>query len=270
MNNRSQLSQPFIALASLVVAAGAATAQPAPPAKAPPTKPTSQPAAGPVATPRSTTPTAPEILARTAAVYSACSTYRDHGQVRITLTSGNTPPTTETKTFSTAFSRPDAFRFDFQDKAEATPGHANQSVIWTDAGKAKAWWTFKPKVEEFATLGPAMAAADGLLGSTATIIPHLLIPKGFQSRSLTDLTDLQGPTTERIEGVDCYKLQGNLGAQPISVWIDRQTSLVRKLAMTRTMPNTTAETIATFTPELNAAVEPRQLTYTPAATAPTK
>ena len=71
--------------------------------------------------------TAQEVLDRMAKAYATCATYRDTGTVRVSHLSGGVEVSSE-RPFSTAFVRPDRFRFEFTARPVAGQA-ANRYVV---------------------------------------------------------------------------------------------------------------------------------------------
>lgn len=61
--------------------------------------------------------TADEVLDRLARTYAGLTTYRDAGRVVTRYFPDGRRPHSEVKTFTTAFARPDRFRFEFRSRA---------------------------------------------------------------------------------------------------------------------------------------------------------
>jgi len=98
-----------------------------------------------------------------AQAYQAAGSYVDRGS----LTSRGTK-----KTFTTAFVRPDRFRFELRENGDATRAY----VIWLADDAAYSDWYLRPEsVVEDASLEVALDAAAGVSGGASTIVPSLLL-----------------------------------------------------------------------------------------------
>lgn len=216
---------------------------------------------------------APEtILLKMARVYRNCRSYRDSGEVRTTLLTDGGRAGSD-RPFSTAFVRPDRFRFQFTD-----PGLGERSsayIVWTDGTDVRSWWDAKPGVRNAGTLQDALGVAAGISGGSSVRVPALLMPGSVG----------EGPAViaaERIQdgadrGVSCFRIKGKgqrtpytlkMGAQTLTVqdesitlWIDRATLLLRKVQDNKTFDTYTSESVTTYAPEVDVEIPPEQLAF---------
>jgi outer membrane lipoprotein-sorting protein len=216
---------------------------------------------------------APEtILLKMARVYRNCRSYRDSGEVRTTLLTDGGRAGSD-RPFSTAFVRPDRFRFQFTD-----PGLGERSsayIVWTDGGEVRSWWDAKPGIRNAGTLQEGLGVAAGISGGSSNRVPALLLPGSVG----------EGPpviAAERIQdgsdrGVPCFRIKGKgqrtpytlkMGAQTLTVqdesitlWIDRATLLLRKVEDRKTFDSYSSESITTYTPEIDVEIPPEQLAF---------
>lgn len=216
---------------------------------------------------------APEtIMLKMARVYRNCRSYRDSGEVRTTLLTDGGRAGSD-RPFSTAFVRPDRFRFQFTD-----PGLGERSsayIVWTDGGEVRSWWDAKPGIRNAGTLQEGLGVAAGISGGSSNRVPALLLPGSVG----------EGPpviAAERIQdgsdrGVSCFRIKGKgqrtpytlkMGAQTLTVqdesitlWIDRATLLLRKVEDRKTFDTYTSESVTTYTPEIDVEIPPEQLAF---------
>lgn len=181
----------------------------------------------PAQVPESETLQAHEVLDRMAKTYGNCKTYRDSGVVKSVLTFSVLGKQITEKPFTTAFVRPDRFRFEFK---AMESGVERRYLVWQGGNDVKTWWDVKPGVEKVESLGLALAGPTGVSGGSAHTIPALLLPREVAGRRLTDLTEPKRLADAKIDDVDCFVLDGQFGDRPMTLWIDKQTFLVRRIA----------------------------------------
>jgi hypothetical protein len=182
-----------------------------------------------------------EVVAKMADVYAHCNTYRDEGKV-ITQTG-------RTVTFITAFQRPASFRFEYFTTPRLQT--VEQYVVWRNKpGDAQMWWTIRPHVET-KPMPLAIASVTGVSSGSGHNIPRLLMPDEVTGFSLAGNWMSEAlPVEEIVDGHASYKITGHYEIGPgetLSVWIDKQSLLIRKLQNKR-------ETV-TYSPEINVPVD---------------
>jgi len=170
--------------------------------------------------------TAQEVIDRVATAYATCGTYRDTGCVRVVTQSGGVETLSE-RPFSTAFVRPDRFRFAFT--SESVAGKPDLRYVICREGKAvRTWWDLRPGVERPADLEDALSTAKGASGRASHTVPALLLPKETH-KSLTALTGLKRLGDAKADRRDCFRLDGVYGITPLSFWIDKESLLLLKV-----------------------------------------
>ncbi len=79
------------------------------------------------------------------------------------------------------------------------------------------------------------------------------------------LTDLKSPKrlADAALGDDpCYRVEGTLGGQPMTVWIDQRSFLVRRIDRRRQLTKRVqVDTVTTYQPELDAAIPQEALAF---------
>jgi outer membrane lipoprotein-sorting protein len=180
-----------------------------------------------------------QILARMAAVYANCVSYRDEGKVVSPY---------EEISFATLFERPSRFRFEY---SRSSP-RADRYVIWRTApGEAQSWWTIRRDAPN-QSLNMAIATATGVSAASSHNIPRLLMPdevNGF-SFALDNWVDVTSAEEESVNGRLCYKLSGHYPASPtmpVTLWVDKETFLVRKVFSN--------SATVTYSPQLNVEID---------------
>jgi hypothetical protein len=188
---------------------------------------------------------AEQVVGQLMEVYGTCRTYRDSGQV-LTCFLGRQGqlPRTDVKPFTTAFVRPNRFRFEYR-KRYRVEGEWCRRVVWADGTDVRTWWDARTGVERPESLGLALAGATGVSGGSAHIVPALLLPAQVRGRPFAETVHIDSLTDESLAEVHCYRLSGHLlwpGREsestvvqaedpPLAVWIDRDNYLIRRIEL---------------------------------------
>ena len=212
------------------------------------------------------------IIARMARVYAGCKSYRDSGVVTTVFFEDRGKRTVE-KPFTTAFVRPDRFRFEFRDTMGTrqtryiiwSAGKKPRTwwdVIWSNSMEVRTWWDVKPGIEKPASLYRAVGGAAGISGRSSNTIPALLLP-GELGGSLTVITEAKRVEDGTFEKVECFRIQGKFGNQPITLWIEKRSYLVRRIDEQATFDTFRTETRTTYNPTINEKIAARLLEFDP-------
>ena len=95
-------------------------------------------------------------------------------------------------------------------------------------------------------------------------IPALLMPDAIKANALAALKDLKLAGEEELDGSPCIKLEGKDARGVVqTVWIEKSTSLVRKIHFSTKIPNATFDQTTTYRPRLNVDIPPEQFGFTP-------
>lgn len=219
------------------------------------------------------TTTAEQIITQTADVYRIAKSYSDSG-VATTVLIDKSGKSVDKKPFTTAFVRPDRFRFEYSEKfsipvefsewisiPQAKPMHY---IVWSKGEDVRTKWDIKPGIEKEFSLSMALAAATGVSGGTAHTIPVLLMPKEIGGWCVTQLHQLNRITDAPFEGVECYRIQGRRKASDselTTLWISKETFLIHRIDSSHTFRKFRTETTTTYKPKVNAAIDESALTF---------
>jgi hypothetical protein len=223
-------------------------------------------------------PTAAEILAKVTQTYSSCRSYSDKGTVagQFTDPKGKVEKPDAEDRFTTAFVRPDGFKFDFRHNG---PGAAKQSVIWIEKDGPRNWWDLDGKVIRPESLDSAFGAYAGITMGASTEIPHLLIAPTQQKipdrvAPFSQLKDLKRLADVKVDGIDCYQVEGGMEAfnmrtakpfQTRSTYeIDKATFLIRRLRSEMNLEIGKVVTTIAYEPQVDKAVDRKSLGFDPA------
>lgn len=197
-------------------------------------------------------PDAGQILNRMAETYAQCKTYRDSGTVTTVFIEAQKRRTDE-KPFTTAFVRPDRFRFEYQHHLgvggilETTISY----VVCRNADKILTWWDARPEIKENESLGRALAGATGISGGSAHTVPALLIPDEVGGWRLNDITEPKRIEDAIHDNSACLRIQGTFIDHPMTIWIDRESFLVRRIDQERQFDDFRTEETTIYEPVID-------------------
>src|ERR1035437_4357992 len=192
--------------------------------------------------------TAQQILDKMAATYATCKSYRDSGVV----TNFFSPQHIDVKPFRTAFVRPDQFRFEYDD-----PDPEKPYVVWAKGDAVRTWWHVRPGVQTPSSLGLGIAGATGVSSGSAHTIPTLLLPDQIGGRSMASLTDLTRLPDEAVDDTLCFKLQGKFADQPTTLWLEKETYVIRRIVEDSKLTRTTT----VYRPEVDKEIPANELEF---------
>jgi len=217
-----------------------------------------QPARGQQARPDSLD--AHQVLARVAATYASCRSYSDSGVVTDRY-AGLLGHTTR-KPFRTAFVRPDRFRFQFTETKGLAGGDVVY-IVWRNGADVRTWWDVRPGIAKAPSLGEALGGATGVSGSSAHAIPNLLLPQEVGGRCLTGVTQARLLDDAAVGSSACYRIGGTYGDEPITLWIEKSSYLVRRIDRTMEIPQGSVDSTTTYEPDLDGEVTEAMLAFDP-------
>lgn len=216
------------------------------------------------------TPTADAILQQTHAAYASLKTYADTGSVDLEFGPGG-GIVREHHAFRTAYRAPRQFRFDF-----TKAGNADRYVVWGDGETFHSYWKSTGTVSDYPKGRGANAFIFGSAPTSAAILQlaPMLFPGAGLSGTMTEFGSAALAGTETIAGHPCYKLTGKAQAvygatghvtdvRPTTLWIDSQTSMVRRIFEDRTQGVFVNRTTTTFDPRPDAPVDEALFRFTP-------
>ncbi|HOF38858.1 MAG TPA: hypothetical protein PLD73_02205 [Candidatus Hydrogenedentes bacterium] len=204
---------------------------------------------------------ASEVMGRCVEAYENCASYRDSGVMTRTFRTANETQE-ESQTFSTAFQRPDRFRFQCQEGE-------HRYIVYADAGTIRAWWGHQEGAQPMPSLDDAIGRAVGPSNGASHTIPRLLMPDRVHGRSLAELHGLSRLSDALLEDVPCYRINGSLRTGALyTVWIDRATFLVRRIDAEHIAPDYSTTDCTVYFPELNPELADQELLLNAPASKP--
>lgn len=121
----------------------------------------------------------PQVMQRVAEVYAKCRSYRDSGSLTTKFVSADEKKvegeSDRPRTFTTAFVRPDRFRFEYKADRAEKPWRL---IIWANGKDVREHWNLDSKKKKPASLDFALSVATGVTEFASTEITSLLMPKG--------------------------------------------------------------------------------------------
>jgi len=211
-----------------------------------------------------------QVLLRMKRTYSRCRSYRDRGVVKTVSVGEDTRFGSEVP-FSTAFVRPGPLRFEFVDRGLGE--RSSRAILWWNGAEVHSWWDAQPGERLGESLQQALDAASGISAGASLRIPGMLLPAVVGAGApLIEPERL----ADEVEGDrPCFRLVGKGRATPytetsgpISVtvndekatlWIDRETYLLRKVEEVKSMSSYRQTRTTTYTPEIDVEIPAGEL-----------
>jgi hypothetical protein len=234
--------------------------------------------------------TAEQILAEMTRVYAACRSYRDFGVVRRRFGGlPGIPESEDDRPFRTAFVRPDRFRFEFSSTHANTSGRTRY-IVHASGETIQTGWDVSPGIERSEGLSSALAGATGVSGGSAHTVPAMLLPDLVRGRRLTDLEEVSLLDDGDHDGAACYRVQGRPSApsgprgeasrrlfrdmtglepptkfEPVLLWIDRRTLLLRRVEheMRLSLQGEASIEVRTYEPAVDIPIADEELAFNP-------
>lgn len=179
---------------------------------------------------------AAEIFKQSTHAYAHLLTYVDNGTA---VTSNSKSNHVRTTIFKTAYVNNGNFNFEYY--VQSTD-YSLYQINRVDKS-VKTWWGVTKKVTEPRSLGSALGGAAGVSSSTSYIVPRFLLPADFGNTNFYELQKhiaLAG--SEKVNGVDCFKIKSEWGMGPTIIWIAKQDYLIRKIESRGTIDPRNRET----------------------------
>jgi outer membrane lipoprotein-sorting protein len=203
---------------------------------------------------------AKQIVDRMVKAYTDCKSYRDSGIVK-TLFVENGGNRTVEKPFTTAFVRPDRFRFEYK---ETVGDRQMRFIVWSNGKEVQTWWDVKPGIDKPKSLRLALGGAASVSGNSSLNIPQLLLPDKMNWRRLA-LMEPKRAKDGKLDKVDCFRVEGKYGGNPITLWIDMKTYLVRRIDEQAKFDNFRTEQTTTYDPIIDQKITDKMLEFDPPA-----
>jgi len=219
------------------------------------------------------------------AAYLGCASYRDSGEVAVTITTNEERrKRTTMQRFTTAFVRPDRFRFEYREVA-LVDDEGDRYLIHSEPGLRRSWWTLRPgTVDEHSSVLRAIAGAAGVSHGVTRIVPSLLFAREFP-KQLGLIHDLDSfvALDDYLEGHPCIKLERHTPHVPPPLqrpqtseeldsraettgetyWVDATTFLLRRIDEEHRFRKFTSITRICYSPSIDISIDDTELRFDP-------
>ncbi len=204
--------------------------------------------------PHEATLSADEIIARMVKVYETCQSYQDDGVVDI-----STNGVVESRPFSTAFVRPNLFRYEF------TSSNYPRFVLWWDSKNIQSWSNLMPNIITHQDFSHALSRPTGISGGSASRIPSLLVPGTIWGSGLKLVKGAILHREESTNGVHCYKIEySRPGSDKVNtLWIDKRRCVLIKMQEVQVIGDKRTHHVTTYTPKIDISIDPSLFDFTP-------
>jgi len=198
-----------------------------------------------------------EILDKMVSVYASCSSYADKGESREVFLDNRRETL---RPFSTAFIRPSQFRFEFE---EISGTRSTNYVVWQGGASIKSWWSIRPEVRFFETLGEALGVAAGVSRGSSIQVPSMLFGDLHDIHRIQNLSQLALIGEEKVGGKLTYRITGlDWRGSQVTLWIDKESFLLLKtFEIVKPVNTQGAEQTTTYKPQLNRPISPDKLAF---------
>ena len=205
-----------------------------------------------------------EIINNVHKAYSKAQTYSDTGEVKTTYVTQGTQGTYNT-TFSTAFVRPDRFKFELKYKMKPEDSDWMRYIVWQNGDKIMSWNSRANESKSLKSFAMAIAGPTGISGRSAFYIPSLLRPHEVRGITVTDLQEIKIVESKdgviQINGVQSFNAMGINSNEKINLWIDSKRFLIKRIDTHTTSADFEATSSIAYSPEINVDIDDRKLEF---------
>lgn len=227
-------------------------------------------------------PALPDVLTRAFAYYATLTSYADTGTVE-----REAPGILDKSKFTTYVRRPTRdLYFDYQTLTSTNPAtrftidmSVHRTVIWMFKGEMETYGFYSKSHEVInAENGGQVRALQGAghaTSGTSMLVPSLLYTQARLPSTFLQIEEATVAGTEEIGGRRCHKVTGvaaayypsgqRTGVRPVTVWIDAETQLIRRV-FEDTAKGTPAgsfnRTTITYEPQANPTLDDAKFRFT--------
>jgi hypothetical protein len=175
----------------------------------------------------------------------------------VTVDNNVSPKITVEHSFATVFVRPDRFRFEIKDEDD------HRLLISSNGQNVRTWSDVEPGIQEPESLDLAIAQALGFSGGDVSRIPAMLMPQELDGWGDLDIIDPQQIEDGKLQNVECSRLEYNFRDEQITLWIDKQSYLVRRIDERIKSDGFRIERTTTYDPAINGKISDKMLEFDP-------
>lgn len=199
-----------------------------------------------------------QILDRMAKAYAACDSYHDSGVIKtVTFENTDSSQITFEHSFTTVFERPARFRFEIKDEDD------DRLLISANGQDVRTWWDVEPGIQKPESLEIAMAQALGFAGGDVSRIPALLMPEKLEGWGDLNIIAPKQIEDGKLRNVACFRLEYNFRDEQITLWIDKQSYLVRQIDERIKTDGIRIERTTTYDPTIDGKITGEMLEFDP-------
>jgi hypothetical protein len=148
------------------------------------------------------------------------------------------------------------FRFEFKD--------ANGRYLISSNGQdVQTWWDVQPGIQKPKSLQLAVGGATGVSGGSAARIPAMLMPGKLKGWGGVHISNSKRIEDGKLEKFECLRLEGKYVNNPITLWIDKTSYLVRRVDEQAKFDNFRTEQTTTYDPVIDGKITDEMLEFDP-------
>lgn len=203
---------------------------------------------------------AKDIIIHMADTYAESRSYSDTGVVEIVFIR---PDSRETKvlSFTTAFIRPDRFRFEYNERKPNATYYRH--VIFQNDNEIQTHLDMYGEVRKPESLNFAIAESAGISFGSAQTVPAMLLPGEITWRRAIRYNEPVRIEDDKFDDADCFRIQDIIIGNPTTFWIDKQTYMIRKIYLEQNFEDFRTEVTTTYKPVMNGEVMDQMLEFNP-------
>ena len=109
----------------------------------------------------------------------------------------------------------------------------------------------------------ALARPTGVSVGSAHTIPSMLLPDEVSGRRFTDIPELKRTDDVIFDTVDCFRIQSQSVGSPMTIWVDKNTFLLRRIDTKRKFDDFRTERTTIYEPVINGEISDKMLEFDP-------
>ncbi len=202
------------------------------------------------------------IIQKTERNYASLHNYFDSGKTIVSFYNNN-HPFKKALLFKTSYSNTGLFNFEYYEV-----GNSNSLYVINKNSEniVQSWWGITNQLKTHSSLESPLAASTGVSSSTSILIPKLLLRTKILGKA-NIFHNMQNPiltSTETVNGFVCYKIsEADTMNKILSVWIDKEKLLIRKVETDNVVKDFRVRTTYQFFPFIPEKVDKELFTFKP-------